>query len=283
VGEITLEGEREIGANANVNLGNFYANPARSSEFGVTVEDATFEYSLKSGAILTGLVEYTGAHNSLVLVVDPETGDTWIQNQSAFDLNVDGYEIESASGALEPEQWESFASTDSDWTEANPIDVHIGELNLTGSRDFAGESAAVSLGNIFTPGAERDLVFRFNLAASDGNEAMTLLGIIEYEEGPIDFGPGGGLPGDYNGNGTVEQADLDLVLLNWGQPGVPGGWINDLPEGNIDQAELDGVLLNWGNTGALGSAAAVPEPATSVLALLGVSLVVAIRCRAKLG
>lgn len=84
--------------------------------------------------------------------------------------------------------------------------------------------------------------------------------------GPVGLPPVG-ISGDYNGNGTVEQADLDLVLLNWGQPGVPAGWTNDLPDGNIDQAELDGVLLNWGNTAALGEAN-VPEPAAWLLALV---------------
>jgi hypothetical protein len=76
------------------------------------------------------------------------------------------------------------------------------------------------------------------------------------------------LDGDYNGNGTVEQADLDLVLLNWGDAAdpVPGGWINDLPEGNIDQAELDGVLLNWGNMQGQMAAAGVPEPSTALSA-----------------
>ena len=48
---------------------------------------------------------------------------------------------------------------------------------------------------------------------------------------------------------------------------MPAGWINDLPDGNIDQAELDGVLLNWGNTAALGSNANVPEPAACVIAM----------------
>jgi hypothetical protein len=80
------------------------------------------------------------------------------------------------------------------------------------------------------------------------------------------------LPGDYNGNGTVEQADLDLVLLNWGALGdpPPTGWVNDLPMGSIDQAELDGVLLNWGNVLAAAPApvatAGVPEPAGLLLA-----------------
>jgi uncharacterized membrane protein len=82
------------------------------------------------------------------------------------------------------------------------------------------------------------------------------------------------LPGDYNNNGVVEQADLDLVLLNWGADAAtpPAAWINDLPVGVIDQAELDGVLLNWGQVGgalaAAAGAAAVPEPNGVLLALV---------------
>jgi hypothetical protein len=58
------------------------------------------------------------------------------------------------------------------------------------------------------------------------------------------------LPGDFSGNGLVEQADLDLVLGNWGRSAMlpPDGWINDLPTGTIDQNELDKVLTNWGAT-----------------------------------
>jgi hypothetical protein len=77
----------------------------------------------------------------------------------------------------------------------------------------------------------------------------------------LSIAAGSALVGDYNGNGTVEQADLDLVLLNWGGAGIPAGWVNDLPEGLIDQGELDGILLNWGNSApAASGASAVPEP-----------------------
>jgi hypothetical protein len=86
-----------------------------------------------------------------------------------------------------------------------------------------------------------------------------------YEVAEVE--PPTGIPGDYNQNGTVEQADLDLVLLNWGADGAtpPDGWTNDLPDGPIDQAELDGVLLNWGNTAAHG---VIPEASSVVLLVL---------------
>ncbi len=84
------------------------------------------------------------------------------------------------------------------------------------------------------------------------------------------------IEGDYNDSGQVEQADLDLVLQNWGLDTgafpIPTGWTNDLPDGLIDQAELDGVLLNWGSTSAPQfSGAAVPEPgvAACLLACFG--------------
>lgn len=74
--------------------------------------------------------------------------------------------------------------------------------------------------------------------------------------------------GDYNASGLVEQADLDLVLTNWGADGStpPAGWENDLPQGIIDQGELDSVLSNWGST---ASVAVVPEPASFLLLLGG--------------
>jgi hypothetical protein len=78
------------------------------------------------------------------------------------------------------------------------------------------------------------------------------------------------IPGDYNGSGTVEQADLDLVLLNWGKDrsSPPAGWTASLPIGAIDQQELDAVLLNWGNAAGAVSIAAIPEPSGTLLALV---------------
>ncbi|MEM9752051.1 MAG: PEP-CTERM sorting domain-containing protein [Planctomycetota bacterium] len=89
-----------------------------------------------------------------------------------------------------------------------------------------------------------------------------------------------GTTGDYDGSGSVEQGDLNLVLNNWGRNvdpiadggnGVPNGWVNNLPLGTVDQEELNLVLNNWGSTSTqpVVPAFAVPEPGTLGLLAAG--------------
>jgi hypothetical protein len=107
-----------------------------------------------------------------------------------------------------------------------------------------------------------DLVVRFETLNTFPNE---IVGIDNIRIFAGEIGGGDDLPGDYSGNGLVEQADLDLVLGNWGADAgsVPATWVNDPPVGFVDQAELDKVLGNWGSMApGLGAAGAVPEPHT---------------------
>ncbi|MEM8782123.1 MAG: PEP-CTERM sorting domain-containing protein [Planctomycetota bacterium] len=89
---------------------------------------------------------------------------------------------------------------------------------------------------------------------------------------------GGGIVGDYDDSGQVEQGDLNLVLNNWGSaaPFAPNGDPFTTP--NVDQEELNRVLNNWGSTTAPSfEGAAVPEPAS--LALLGAMALAGLRRR----
>lgn len=92
------------------------------------------------------------------------------------------------------------------------------------------------------------------------------------------------IPGDYNGNGQVEQSDLDLVLTNWGHTmaALSSGWIASAPDGPIDQQELDAVLLNWGSGAPLG-AASVPEPAAWLITATAVLFGLACRTPRRRG
>lgn len=82
------------------------------------------------------------------------------------------------------------------------------------------------------------------------------------------------LAGDFNCNGSVENADLTLLLNNWAQPAtpVPAGWtgIPQPTDPSIDNDELTALLNGWGQTVGTGSGS-VPEPGTVVLALVGLA------------
>jgi hypothetical protein len=104
--------------------------------------------------------------------------------------------------------------------------------------------------------------------------------------------------GDFNGSGTTEQADLDLLLINWGKtsPPVPEGWVNQQPEGTIGGCHYcDLIFLNWGDSvdegsselERLGNGAALPmtsapEPSALMLCALAVLLLVPCRSLASL-
>ncbi len=125
-------------------------------------------------------------------------------------------------------------------------------------------SAAGGITNSMTLASDMANDFSLSLANSDTDLVLT-------------FQSATGIDGDYDDGGLVEQADLDLVLLNWGAavPPIhtnPILWVNQVPTDDeiVDQNDLDGVLLNWGNTlvGAVSSVAAVPEPVSASLLVM---------------
>ena len=158
------------------------------------------------------------------------------------------------------------------------IDLYGGEylLALAETGDAIDAQAVAERGvnwSWFTPWTKDDV-----LSELDASELQALLGadnIITLDELPL-FSWADVLPGDYNGDGFVSQADLDLVLLNWGEALLPEGFVEEGPlpgggpfDGLVSQNELDGVLLNWGN-GEPPPLTPVPEPGAA--ATLGLCL-----------
>ncbi len=88
--------------------------------------------------------------------------------------------------------------------------------------------------------------------------------------------------GDATLDGRVDVEDLDLLLANWGETAGPNAWASgDFDQdGTVGQADLNLLLANWGNQTQLG-ALPVPEPASGVILLGGVSLLASTRRRTK--
>jgi hypothetical protein len=69
--------------------------------------------------------------------------------------------------------------------------------------------------------------------------------------------------GDFTANGIVDQADLDLIFLQWGSSfdDLLSAWKSNPPGATVDQRELDQALLGWGSSIVVTSSPSVPEPA----------------------
>jgi Lamin Tail Domain len=92
------------------------------------------------------------------------------------------------------------------------------------------------------------------------------------------FVPGSTAPvveGDFNQNGTVENADLTLLLNNWAHPAtpVPNGWVGhpQPTDPAIDNDELTALLNNWGKSLGTGTGSTIPEPRGVALLLVGLA------------
>ncbi len=212
------------------------------------------------------------------------TGDGIVQNpnwvpfvlDTALDRPDDADEI--TTNADIGAGWHRYFATVTPDTVTVELDLFRDGLDngatATAGSDVAGLDASVTY-NLTTTPAGFDS-FRIGapsgLTSAGGGVAFdnVLLELIDVV--------GGGIEGDYDDGGQVEQTDLDFVLSNWGDTDISDvtGWVN-FPgggafDGLVDQNELDGVLLNWGSTSAPDfSGSAVPEPGTlAALAGLGV-------------
>ncbi|MEM7624064.1 MAG: PEP-CTERM sorting domain-containing protein [Planctomycetota bacterium] len=140
----------------------------------------------------------------------------------------------------------------------------FGDVDL--DRDIDNDDLAIAQGNLNNSGGWDD-----GDVTGDGVVDAADIAIITAALA------GDGLIGDYSSDDFVGQADLDLVLANFGATVLPGGFnaantTGGSFDGLIGQNELDDVLNNFGNSGA-PAAAAIPEPASAVAFLAAGGLV----------
>ncbi|MEM8494447.1 MAG: choice-of-anchor tandem repeat NxxGxxAF-containing protein [Planctomycetota bacterium] len=123
---------------------------------------------------------------------------------------------------------------------------------------FLADNTAGDEGNGFNDAGQ--IAFLFQLV--DGRDGIGL-----YDANRLS------LVGDFNGNGSVEQGDLNLVLNNWGTDRTFEDGTTAFTTNNVDQEELNAVLNNWGASAAPSFAGFdnIPEPA-GLAALAGFAL-----------
>lgn len=276
IGEFKATGSTTIGGGGSVGLGAIY-DPFVGA-FGDVAEDLEFVYTRPSdGAVINGIVNYSGtAVNSLLLQVDPSTGETFLRNTSSTTVQVDGYDVQSASSSLSTTGWDSLDDQNQDgdgtWLELLNVDGGLlGELNASSTDPFVTltPGASLNLGNAYvgdTTGS-RDLSFQFFMI---GEENPTQ-GVVVYEP----FTAVEVLFGDADNDLAVAGSDLLAVTNNFGATGPADGLLlgDADDDGAVAGSDLLAVTNNFGSTLGSGNlqAAAVPEPASVCLTSLAMA------------
>ncbi len=194
--EVNPFGSLTINGAATLQLGSAYLPTATTLPQALKQNDVTFEYTTPTGEIRNGIVQYSG-YGNLVVMVDPLTGNAVLRNHSRFNVGLEAYTITSDSGSLlyQNGNWTSLAdqgAAGGDWQEANVSANRVSELKFSSYYQFA-KGGSLSLGHLFnTSGNHQDLQFQFFL--QEGDETLT--GIVVYQ-----------IPGDFNGDGTVNASD----------------------------------------------------------------------------
>ena len=226
-------------------------------------------------------IQQTTNPQFLFLEVNTATGQTTLKNETGAPVQIDYYEVSSASGALKANTWSSFQDQNSGafpagngsgngWEEAGGSGTGVlSEGFLTGSSTVAS-AAAVNLGATFNTAGTQDLVFKYAVVPqvplsadfdSDGDADGT--DFLAWQRG---FGIAAGAlksQGDANADGAVNAADLTLWKAQFGSSAFSG-------PGSL----VRGFVKYVG-----GAVAAVPEPSSVLLVGIGLTTIVAGRRR----
>jgi hypothetical protein len=199
----------------------------------------------------------------LTLRINRASGAGTIVNNSTASLQLNGYSLESSSGALNGTGWNSLDEQNvGNWLQNEASANLLVETFLAGSTTVA-PGAQLALGNLFTTGQMEDVTGRFSTPDN-------LINLFQ-----VQFVTGAGVTGDYNNNGTVDAADYVVWRDNLNSTNTLP---NDSTPGMVNQADYDAWRANFGRSvggGALiASSATVPEPSAVLVFLVTAVLAV---------
>jgi hypothetical protein len=188
----------------------------------------------------------------LTLRINRASGSGTLVNNSDATIQLNGYSLESESGALNGTGWNSLDEQNmGSWQQNLATANNLVETFFTGSTAVA-PAGQLALGNLFTTGRMEDVTGRFTTLDN-------LLNVLQVE-----YVTAAGVQGDYNNNGAVDAADY--VLWRDGGPLQNEG----ATPGTTTPEDYEFWRSRFGLTAGVGSAAsqaaAVPEPMTWLLA-----------------
>ena len=252
-------------------------NPAGASS--VQLEFRLFDAGNNWWWAFDNLQVFTGAAPAsdavLRVVIDRDTQQVTIENNTGEAVNLRGYSITSIAGVFDEENAAFLSSGDANWLQATQIGDEandLSEVHLTSDTLAAGDS--ISLGAVWGKYFEdiSDVGFEYLTAGSDD----PLPGIIEFTgngDESFDFL-------DLNFNGEIEIGDWETFKSGFGTPlaglnGYERYTLGDLDDDGahtaLDFITFERLYDQANGAGAFAAALSVPEP--TALSLLGLTLV----------
>ena len=117
-------------------------------------------------------------YDTLVLFIDPATGEGLIKNATSSPMELIGYSILSEPGSLLPNNGDWFSLHDQSiagWEEAAPVSTALSELHPLGSTTISSE-AGYELGTLWNTGGSQVLQLEFQLE----NESTSRFGTVVF-------------------------------------------------------------------------------------------------------
>ena len=250
--EIQLFTMDQLGIEDDVDLRSDYFGGGRVDLRLGVVSDGELWVMTKEDGFLRKLV---GPGPTLVLYVDPTTGQAILKNTSDSTVSLTGYTIDSDSLSLLDENWRSLADQNlTGWDEAPASAESLSELNPFSELELL-PGDRYNLGQIFNAAqGTPDLELGFLLA----NAADFQIGAVIYR-----------LASDFNLDQTVDHVDLALWQSAYG--------VDNSADADGD-GDTDGRdFLIWQrqfgqSTAPFAAAQSVPEPSTIFLGLAGATM-----------
>lgn len=205
-----------------------------------------------------GPVTLLGASRDTVLTMDTTIAGAKAITGGQFDPF--GIEIQAAAGTWDANLSDPGYFAPDTVTASSPL---VGTRHRRNCTDAAGTAnRCTAMGSYAVSGNLATLTIPMDFLFGGGTPEIDFTGtwVATYSLAPP------GVPGDYNGNGTVDAADYVL----WRDGGPLQNEV-DTP-GTVNAADYDAWRARFGNTSGSGSSlgsAAVPEPTVAILALLG--------------
>jgi len=227
------------------------------------------------GGATAGVISLNPAPSILTLVVDRDSGNITIENNTPTALMVQGYSIRSAAGALS----ESAATFLDDGSDPNWMQFTAAGATGDLSEGYLGTASFANGGTVHALGAgswtkyfdEGDLTFEYldgTGSLVQGSVAYTgTAQATPFEKGDLDF------------DGDIDSADwlqyvgglgADLTSMTVSQA-YPNGDLNgDLVNNHADFNEFKSLFENANGVGSFEAmVSSVPEPTSIMLAMFG--------------